>query len=172
MHIYLDHRSVDADGPLAKSWVSRELDRGAYGFQVHHADPLSFVRGVKLTSQSGQLQILALGTFPLAFVTVLVPYNCIRITLYTMTILASSSQVVHAFAHLKRSRVPRAVRWAQDHGLLISRLAHARHHAGHNADFAIVNGWCNPVVNLLWNVHVLRSGSSRMGTSTKHIGRP
>jgi hypothetical protein len=149
VHIYLDHRKVDADGPVSESWILRELDRGAYGFQLHHGDPLSFVRGMKLTGQSGQLHILVLGTIPLAVLTALVPCKPIRITLNAMNMLASSTQVVHALTHLPRSQVPRAVRWAQEHGLLISRKTHARHHARPEADFAIVNGWCNPLVNAL-----------------------
>lgn len=70
--------------------------------------------------------------------------------MYAMNALASSSSAMHAYAHVPASHVPRAVKWAQEHGLLISRAAHARHHRPpHDTEFGIVTGWCNPLVSRL-----------------------
>ena len=79
VHVYLDHRPVEADGAVAEGWLSRELDRGAHGFQVHHSDPMRFVRDTMVTGQYGQLEILVLFTLPVALATaLLVPWRAAR----------------------------------------------------------------------------------------------
>jgi ubiquitin-conjugating enzyme E2 variant len=155
VHVYFDYRPVCADAPVAARWVSRQLDRAAYGFQVHHTDPLRIVRGMKLTAQYGQLETLALGTIPVALAACLLPRSLrlLALSVHAFNALASSAQVIHAYTHLPASQVPRAVRWAQDHGLVLSRAVHARHHhATTDRDFAVVTGWCNPLVDavLAW----------------------
>ncbi len=52
---------------------------------------------------------------------------------------------VHQWAHTPRP--PRAVRWLQRRGLILSREAHARHHARpHTSHYCIATGWCNPLL--------------------------
>jgi hypothetical protein len=159
VHVYFDRRRVCGDAPVAARWISRELDRGAYGFQTHHADPLRFVRGMRVTAQYGQLEILALGTIPLALATCLLPRSLrpLAIALHATNAMSTSTQVLHAYTHVPASQVPRWVRWAQDRGLAISRAAHARHHASGDRDFALVTGWCNPLVNAIWRALMPRA---------------
>jgi hypothetical protein len=74
-----------------------------------------------------------------ALATALVP-RPVALAVHMMNVVASSAQVLHAYAHVPASHVPRCVRWAQDRGLAISRAAHARHHASGD-NFALVTGW-------------------------------
>jgi hypothetical protein len=171
VHVYFDHRPFRADAPVARSWVTRQLDRAAYGFQTHHADPLRFVHGMRVTAQYGQLEILAFWTIPLALATAtalataLVP-RPLGLAMHMTNAMGSSAQVLHAYAHVPASQVPRAVRWAQDHGLAIARAAHARHHATYDENFALVTGWCNPLVNALWRA----AGRLRGRSASTHLG--
>jgi hypothetical protein len=150
VHVYFDHRPIRLDAPVAARWVSRQLDRGAYTYQTHHADPLRFVRGMTVTATYGQLEILAFFTIPLALATCLLPRSLrpLAVAMHATNAIASSTQVIHWYAHVPASHLPRAVKWAQDHGLVISRAAHARHHATHDRNFAGVTGWCNPLLNM------------------------
>ena len=119
VHVYFDHRQVRADGAVSERWLSRELDRAAYGFQVHHVDPMRFVRGMELTGQYGQLEILVLATIPLYLSTALVPFRLLALAMHATNALGSATQVIHAYTHLPVSQVPIAARWAQAHGLLL-----------------------------------------------------
>lgn len=58
---------------------------------------------------------------------------------------------VHRWSHMK---APRIVRLLQRARVLISPTLHSRHHPGtngdHRNDWALFNGWTNPVLNLLF----------------------
>jgi ubiquitin-conjugating enzyme E2 variant len=55
---------------------------------------------------------------------------------------------VHQWAH--RPQSPRWVDWLQRRGILLSREAHARHHAApYVINYCITTGWCNALLSRL-----------------------
>jgi len=61
-------------------------------------------------------------------------------------ILSSWAEVSHYMCHTTRYRAQGAL---ERIGLVLSRRGHSRHHAEDNVDYAFLNGWTNPVLNIL-----------------------
>lgn len=61
-------------------------------------------------------------------------------------VLSSWAEVSHYMCHTTRYRLQGALEMA---GLVLSRRHHSRHHAEDNVNYAFLNGWTNPVLNVL-----------------------
>ena len=70
------------------------------------------------------------------------------ISVAAFTALIPFSQQIHYWTHSQPSMVPVQIAWLQDRGVLISSRAHQAHHKEpHNARFAIVSGWWDPLLD-------------------------
>jgi sterol desaturase/sphingolipid hydroxylase (fatty acid hydroxylase superfamily) len=81
------------------------------------------------------------------------------------SIALAAATEVHAFA--RDQKAPRAVRWLQSRGVLLSPEHHARHHRGaHDRVYGIVNGWSNGVLDRCRIFRFLESVHAREGFAT------
>mmetsp|Transcript_31603 Transcript_31603/g.53481 ORF Transcript_31603/g.53481 Transcript_31603/m.53481 type:complete len:598 (-) Transcript_31603:167-1960(-) len=55
----------------------------------------------------------------------------------------------HAFAHITKEFLPKWVQLGMESGFILSTEVHIRHHIYYDRDFAVINGWSNPLGNAL-----------------------
>ena len=119
-------------------------------FREHHRDPLEI-------TQHGFLECNDINSFiatPILVLGTLV----IRPEAGDMwTVLAGSGLIFfsagslltnqfHKWAH--DSKIPAAVRWLQERRVILSPVAHARHHRGdHSKSFCVTTGWMNALLD-------------------------
>jgi hypothetical protein len=66
------------------------------------------------------------------------------------TVVGTLSQVAHQSAHASETRAAHPfIEWCRRWGLLISPASHRVHHRTYDRNFAIVNGWSHPFMNVL-----------------------
>ena len=68
----------------------------------------------------------------------------------TLLLLAVQGNEIHAWLHIHDREPQWLLSWLQSKGILITREAHARHHAPpYNHQFCTLSGWANPLLNVL-----------------------
>lgn len=162
IHIYLDtHRVVFACDKIREMGpISAKLNRISYAFQFsHHVNPVKMIKDLPVTATDGQLEILIYLATPILLITKVAHAhmdqhdNGVRLTAVgteTFVLFAMSSQIIHAFTHLPRCKVPFVWRLLQSSRLILSNQEHLRHHKQNEYYFSIVNGWSNPFLNCLY----------------------
>ena len=119
-------------------------------FRAHHLDPTAIVRhGFLEVSGNNALALSPLlwGCLPSApaFGTGLASTAWLTFALAGIATAFISNQA-HRWAHAESA--PRAVRWLQRRGLLLSPEAHAQHHQGaHDRAYCVATGWMNALVD-------------------------
>ena len=104
-----------------------------------------------LTATHGQMEILLYLSTPVLVLTYISPVSeSVRAILNIFTLLATNSQCIHAFAHQNKADVPYVVSLLQRYAILLSPEHHQRHHRAGYLYYSIVNGWSNPLLNLLY----------------------
>ena len=136
------------------------FERVVYDFKKHHPFPdllgrHSFVHLMKGPTFAVVLPFsLALNLLFL----LLRPPGWLLVAVVVMLIGASMSQAFHGALH--RDDVGLTLRVLRRAGFVMTRRAHQAHHDTLTQDFAVINGWSNPLVNLCTTL-LLRSGALR-----------
>lgn len=112
-------------------------------FRVHHVNPDDFLRR-NFIDTNGDVSMLCV---PVLVATFWIPLDsvagqaCAAFVL-TFCVAGVPTNQVHQWAHMPRP--PRLVRWFQDHGIILSRVDHGRHHRHPYAmNYCIAIGWLN-----------------------------
>ena len=137
-------------------------------FREHHADPGAIARrGFLEASGYNALAVSPLlwSTLPLAprFGHELVETLGLGFA-FPALVISFASNAFHRWAHA--SSAPRAVRWLQRRGWILSPEAHAVHHAGsHDRAYCVATGWMNRVVDGLGVFRALERALTARRTS-------
>ena len=137
--------------------ISR-FERVVYDFKKHHPFPDLLGRHSFLHLMKGPTFVVVLPislVLNVAFLA-LRPPGWLPVGVVVMLLGAAMSQAFHGALH--RDDVGRTLRALRTARLVMSRRAHQAHHDSLTQDFAVVNGWSNPLVNLCASV-LLRSGA-------------
>jgi len=139
VHLLMDHvgRYTGWSGPLVAAFhlhhrTPRYQERPLWAVYFHES-------GFKLWLPPFLAIVLALSWRPG------LPPVALR-ALAWMGLLSSVAEVSHYLCHNSPSRTARALARA---GLLLDKRAHARHHREDNVSYAFLNGWSNPLLDLL-----------------------
>jgi hypothetical protein len=117
-------------------------------FREHHADARAMTRHdfFEISGNNG------LATIPLAGLLLLMPppvsagAQGLTALLACFGLAIVGTNQIHCWAH--RVRAPRAVRWLQRSGLILSPEGHAHHHReAHDSAYCVTSGWLNPVLD-------------------------
>jgi hypothetical protein len=65
------------------------------------------------------------------------------------------SQTFHAYAHMHPKNIPFIIKQLQRMNLILSRNEHNKHHLNGIYNYSIVNGWSNPLLNIMYK-HIIR----------------
>ena len=152
LFFYEGSRASDDYAALRDAVFARvnPLERVLYDFKVHHPRPESLGRRT-LIYQVKSTVFFATLPFSLglniACLLWRVPNWLVLGAIVAMT-AGTLSQYFHGSLH--REHNPWIITFLRKLGLLMTPEAHAKHHATLQRDFATINGWSNPVVNILF----------------------
>jgi len=137
--------------------ISR-FERVVYDFKKHHPFPDLLGRHNFLHLMKGPtfVVVLPISLALNAVFLALRPPGWLLVGVVVTLLGAAMSQAFHGALH--RDDVGRTLRLLRRLRLVMSRSAHQAHHDSLTQDFAVVNGWSNPLVNLCASV-LLRSGA-------------
>jgi hypothetical protein len=147
-HIYIDFGTSDRKNPIHKQlFLSR----------VHHHE---LMRPARLDYASlwffpALYSFLLLALFPAVLIWVIpgtVDLSLLSAFWLCLLWFSSISQVSHAFAHGKaKSRLAKKItRSLQRIRIFISPGSHGKHHREIDLNFCVLNGWANPLLNLIF----------------------
>jgi len=141
LHIVLDN-------PLFNDWPL--IGPAAVGFQHHHHDPAGITRG----SYFNFLREHYVGMAVVGMTGFLYPRsgkgaNTLYLFLAEAILLSSLMMASHRWSHTPPTRLPYGVATLQNVGLLMTQRHHSLHHVGYKINFAIFNGWANPMLNFV-----------------------
>ncbi len=155
------HWACDTWGSEDSRWFGIPLIRA---FREHHRQPLALLRH-DWTEVNGEaaaaagLAYLGLATPPAQ--SVLSERPLLYAFLGTLIAASGCANQIHRWAH--DPRPPRAVRWLQRRGLLLSPRRHARHHrAPHARAYCITGGWLDGALDALAFWRVLERAVARI----------
>lgn len=155
-HIFMDNlKCYDTTSSLQKI---------AFDFQEHHKDPRSFCRNRSIFAPGGQGQITRF-VLVLQYLIRNIKNNDFQYFINAFFLFSSNSQVIHSLAHrryaddnniteLSMWKLPIGIKFLQNIALLLSPDHHSQHHKNGTNDYGIVNGWANPLLNLLYNKYI------------------
>jgi ubiquitin-conjugating enzyme E2 variant len=130
----------------ADTWFSERMPvigrRFLHPFRVHHVNPADFLRRDVIDCNGD----VATANIPLLVAALLLPATvageALPLALVSFAAVSLPTNQVHQWAHMPSP--PRAVRWLQRRGIILSAEAHARHHQEpYVANYCIATGWCN-----------------------------
>lgn len=149
-HIYFDKRKIYYD-TSKMDLITDGLNNVAYGFQVHHKNPTKFIENVLITSNYGQFELLTFVSTPLYIITNCFTNSHVLVFMYTFLLVGSSAQIFHGYSHMPIVQVPYVIRVLQRYNIILSNKEHLRHHKKNDHYFTIVNGWANPLLNVVYD---------------------
>jgi ubiquitin-conjugating enzyme E2 variant len=112
-------------------------------FRVHHVNPGDFLRRDPIDC-NGDVAMLNVPVLAAALWMPLdsTPGAIASAALVAFATVSLPTNQVHQWAHMESP--PAVVRWMQRNGLVLSREAHADHHAAPFVmNYCIATGWCN-----------------------------
>jgi len=119
-------------------------------FRMHHVDPKDITRH-DFVETNGNSTIASVPAI-LAILWIMprtagwLHYSCLLLAVAAFFVFCTNQ--FHKWAHA--DAVPRAVRWLQRTGMILSPEHHAMHHAApHDKYYCITVGWMNPVLTKL-----------------------
>jgi ubiquitin-conjugating enzyme E2 variant len=130
----------------ADTWFSERMPvigrRFLRPFRVHHVNPADFLRR-DVIDCNGDVAML---NIPILAAALLLPEivgaGALSLALVSFAAVSLPTNQVHQWAHMPSP--PRAVRWLQRRGIILSGESHARHHEEpHVTNYCIATGWCN-----------------------------
>jgi hypothetical protein len=74
--------------------------------------------------------------------------------MYVFNFVATFSQILHGFSHKTNNENNKLIRFLQNNHIIINNKKHKNHHTTYDSDFCIVNGWTNPLLNVIYT-HIL-----------------
>lgn len=113
-------------------------------FQMHHAIPQDIVIKGFAQACSDLNPIACYGIGWTLYHSGGDPYTMALAS--TVLLCAYAGQYAHQAAHKLPKQRPTWVTWLQRLGVMVPPEVHHRHHQTHDVDFAILNGWSNPVL--------------------------
>ena len=132
---------------IADTWGSETMPllgrRFVRPFRVHHVNPHDFLRR-DFIDTNGDVSALVLPALVSASC---VPLDtavgaCMATYLAAFAAAGWLTNQVHQWAHMPY--LPRGVRWLQDRGIILGRLAHLQHHwPPYATNYCIATGWLN-----------------------------
>ncbi len=132
---------------IADTWGSETMPllgrRFVRPFRVHHVNPDDFLRR-DFVDTNGDVSALVLPALASASYIPLHSALGASAATYLVAIAAGGwlTNQVHQWAHMPNPAP--AVRWLQDRGIILGRLAHLRHHQPPYAtNYCIATGWLN-----------------------------
>lgn len=141
VHVYLDHSKIRYDNTVT--------DFNRMGFQVHHMYPDFQWKMDKDYQPHYECNTVLPICIVVSFFNVLT-FDSYFVYLFCYFIVLFQTGHYWSHAHVHNKSVPKAVRWLQDHYLLLKPSIHQKHHQSYDSNYCILNGWCNPIVNLLF----------------------
>lgn len=183
IHMYMDYRPCAESSRLDELFfyeghrgsphykaLHREImaklsffERLVFDFKIHHPRPLTLGRRDLLAQVWATIAVLTLPVsllLNLAWAILPVP-SWFMAGAVTALIAGTLSQYFHGTLH--RQVNPLIIPVMRRLRLLITVEAHALHHATLDRDFATINGWSNPVLNLVFNWLKARGSFSPAG---------
>ncbi|CAI5501499.1 unnamed protein product [Closterium sp. Naga37s-1] len=136
------HFGVDNYGDSSTPIFGPQID----AFQGHHKRPWTITKRQFANNLHALAKPILFSTLPFIFV---LPHSAEQ-DIFFSVFLASVmfSQLFHAWSHTPRVLLPPFVPILQDAGLLVSRKMHGAHHRPpYNANYCIVSGACNPLLD-------------------------
>ncbi|MBP1729563.1 MAG: hypothetical protein H6Q56_1936, partial [Deltaproteobacteria bacterium] len=139
VHLYMDcnDRYASPAGPLIAN------------FHLHHRTPLYKKNPLPVVYflESGSKVWLVGYLLAVALLLATVPLAPLAASvLVYIGILSSVAEVSHYLCH---SSTATPARWLAACGLLLSKRHHGRHHLEDNCNYAFLNGWSDPLLNLI-----------------------
>jgi hypothetical protein len=127
-----------------------------FDFKVHHLSPATL--GRRPIAQM-TLPIIVFADLPVtALLLVLGELQLIAvdISFFMLVFLAAVtvSQYAHSCTH--RNDPPAVVRFLQKTKLFVGKEAHSMHHRDPTQSFCLLNGWANPIVDILFKICLKR----------------
>ncbi|CAI7796248.1 unnamed protein product [Closterium sp. NIES-53] len=136
------HFGVDNYGDSSTPIFGPQID----AFQGHHKRPWTITKRQFANNLHALAKPILFSTLPFIFV---LPHSAEQ-DIFFSVFLASVmfSQLFHAWSHTPRVLLPPFVPILQGAGLLVSRKMHGAHHRPpYNANYCIVSGACNPLLD-------------------------
>ena len=139
VHLYMDAND-DYDSPAGPLIAA---------FHLHHRTPLYQKRNILLVyfNESGS-KIWLVGYLLLATILIRTTYihPVISYMLLYTGILSSVAEVSHYCCHVTDSKI---TRYLSNLGLFLSKKHHGRHHVADNVNYAFLNGFADPLLNVI-----------------------
>jgi hypothetical protein len=127
------------------------LEEVVYDFKLHHISPETLGRRsfLRLT-----LPVVVFGCLPLSlllwvFYSLNIFNSYILFFLWSFMAAMTFSQYAHSCAH--KRPIPLLAKLLQSCGMFLTPRAHHSHHLSPDRDFCMLNGWANPLVNVVFN---------------------
>eukprot|EP00197_Chlamydomonas_leiostraca_P000013 CAMPEP_0202885424 /NCGR_PEP_ID=MMETSP1391-20130828/41651_1 /ASSEMBLY_ACC=CAM_ASM_000867 /TAXON_ID=1034604 /ORGANISM="Chlamydomonas leiostraca, Strain SAG 11-49" /LENGTH=314 /DNA_ID=CAMNT_0049568669 /DNA_START=754 /DNA_END=1698 /DNA_ORIENTATION=+ len=137
------HWGVDNYGDGNTPLVGKQIA----AFQGHHQRPWTITQREFCNNVH---QVFKPAAYPAGFFLLLSPWMSPAWNSFigSFIFLVCMSQQFHAWSHMKKSQLPGYIVALQESGLLISRKMHGAHHLPpFEANYSIVSGWWNPVLD-------------------------
>ena len=129
--------------------------RIVYDFQIHHYDQRSILNTPFYSNEvSGYaMKTLLLPSLLINYVCWVYSSGLVALFFNALFFVAAHAQMIHHYSHMRNDERPKFVKFLQKVGLILPVRPHARHHVPpHECDFGIVNGWSNPVLNVVYKI--------------------
>ena len=136
----LVHWTADTWGSETMPLLGRRFLRP---FRVHHVNPDDFLRR-DFIDTNGDVSMLVIPALTAACCIPLDSAVGASAAIYLVGFAAAGwlTNQVHQWAHMPHP--PRGVRWLQDRGVILGRLAHQQHHRPpYSTNYCIATGWLN-----------------------------
>jgi len=140
-------------------------------FRMHHVDPKDITRHDFIETNGNS----SIASIPALLVLLVITPNEPGLGLYLCVMLAVAALFVfctnqfHKWAHADTA--PRAVRWLQRAGIILSPEHHAIHHAApHDKYYCITVGWMNPLLTRIGFFRACEWMLARVWPSLLHLG--
>jgi len=126
-------------------------------FQLHHAIPQDIV--MKGFPQACS-DLNPIASYAFILVALESWFDPLSMTIAETILLCSyAGQYSHQATHKVASKRPEWVKFLQNVGILLPPSVHRKHHQTHDVDFAILNGWSNPLLSQLLKIFPQKSCS-------------
>ena len=173
IHLILDYQEIintdlrlhiEKDTPSIKDFKetdslflnSSKWDKFFWNFHAHHDVPYPPADSQNLETLRIMVpSLLLLCTVYLLYIKGIVPFRVFRITLFATPLLILS-QKIHFLAHARNHNklenkgfFQKILCFMQDYNIILNPKNHKKHHETYDCNFCLVNGWANPLLNLI-----------------------
>lgn len=168
VHLFLDYKLIRVNNKIINNELTSlksiqkyenhkfsVIDDIAFNFQIHHFGPQKFIENRPFYNPRGQFELMLFLTTPVYFLHLLLLYTIsdtwtkrkFFITMFTFIMSATTSQIIHGISH--RHKIPYILKLFQTSNIILPKEQHVTHHKLLKYNYAILNGWSNPLFNYL-----------------------